>query len=127
MWSKVIQDWTTLQRSAGPTEIVQSEAVWVPADEIQDAQFLIEVGKIIVSGTNLYLRMETAPSEDEALFLPLQAPTAVNLATIGTSTVMTALAHSVYGPPVGNWVRWALESADSATWSATFRITMSAI
>jgi hypothetical protein len=127
VWSKIMQDWISLKRSAGaPSKLVQSSELWVPTEAFTDAGFLVEVKYVSISGTHLYLRLETAPARDEGLFLPLQSPTSLDLAPLGGSAAtQTAYAHATAGPPLASWLRWAIDSADSTTWSVCFRITMS--
>ncbi len=127
MWTRVIQDWVTVGRNfvaSGPTRIVQSTPV--PTDPVQDALFEIDVKEAFVTGTTVTLAFETAPANEDGLFLPMQTP--VNLVgLVGTRATVAALASSTSGPPMAKYVRWVLDSPDSATWNVCSRITMSAM
>ena len=125
MWSKVIQDWLTVERNfalGAPTSIVQSSPSWMPTELFQDAAFLIEVKYVSVSGSHLYLRLETAPACEDALFLPMNNPTSVDMPLIvGSSQVVSLAAGTTWGPPIASYVRWSLDSQDSAMWVVCFR------
>ncbi len=120
MHTFILQDYTTI-RGAGAT-VTQGEAGWIDLSSYQDVVFWVDVREI--TGTTVTLTLQTSPTKDDAMFLPLVSPTAIT--TSPNPSVLKALMTSASTPnPVARYVRWSLYGSASP-WDATFRILAAA-
>ena len=118
----LLQDWTTIRAAATTTFVAQSELGWLDLLDYRDAIFWLEVkARNVGGGTDLFMRYETAPSKDEALFL-LMTP-AFRMTASALPDVKKVIEATNPSVPVCRWVRWRMEAeAPVSEWSATFRI-----
>ena len=110
----LLQDWITIRGLAASDEVVQSVRDWLDAEGYCDIAFYTEVKEY--SGTDATITFQTAPAQDEALWVDMDHHTPAN-----TSMKTTAVKWDSAGTPVARFVRWKA-SATGANWRLTFRI-----
>jgi hypothetical protein len=124
MHAYTLQDWTTIRGSSSALTITQEEGGWLDLSPYQDVVFWVD-GR---SSTNTpTLTLQTSPSKDDALFMPLAAGVSMPVAGMSSPQVVSALMLAAASPnvPLARWVRWQL-TATTGTWDVTFRVLASA-
>ena len=126
MYSFVLQDWTTVGGAAGST-VIQGEKDWLDMSPFQDIVAWIDV-RNATTGNPPSLKLETAPSKDESLFMYMGSGTGITMVASSppdyTPTVVQYLMGSAT-VPVAECLRWKIIGG-AVTWQATFRILVAA-
>jgi hypothetical protein len=129
MFGYMLQDWVTIQSASTITSVPQTEDGWMSFQKFQDIMFWTDVRAISLGGTtNVALRLETSPTKDESLFLPMVAQFNI-LPGAGPILTPVRLANATAAnPALARWVRWTLVAVGvpSSNWGATFRIACAA-
>jgi hypothetical protein len=124
MHGYTLQDWTTIRGAAGALTMTQEENGWLDLTPYQDVVFWVDVKSALVTAT---MTLQTSPSKDDALFLPLASGVVLPPGGNAAPTVVSALMVTALSPnvPLARWVRWQLVGS-SGPWDVTFRILASA-
>ena len=122
MYSFVLQDWTTVGGAAGST-VIQGEKDWLDMSPFQDIVAWIDVRDATLTNTP-FLKLETAPSKDESLFMFMGSGAGIAMVGAPTPTVVQYLMGSAT-VPVAECLRWKIIGG-AVTWQATFRILVAA-
>jgi hypothetical protein len=115
-----LQPWITVRGASAVTSLTQDEKGWLDVAGFADAVFTIDVASVTSGGGTISLNIESAPTKDDALFLPVvpaismkSSATPVSAKTVQTPTM----------PQLSKWLRWRVSaSGATSTWDATFRI-----
>lgn len=122
MAGTLLTDLITVRATAGAvTSVTQDSARWLLLEDASDAAFWFEVADVTSPGVSVSLHVESAPTEDEALFADACPP--IVLAASSTPFVRKTV-RTPSTKALGNIVRWRLDvpGGSSGLWSATFRI-----
>ena len=103
-----LSPWRSYSGAGGQT-VAQSQREWVDAGDYADGMFWIDVKSI----SNASLSIETAPSDEDSYFEPLDAA----ITTAGTHLLVSRFADAT--TPIMRYVRWKITGASA--WSITFR------
>ena len=122
MYSFVLQDWTTVGGAAGST-VIQGEKDWLDMSPFQDIVAWIDVRDATLTNTP-FIKLETAPSKDESLFMFMGSGAGIAMVGAPTPTVVQYLMGSAT-VPVAECLRWKIIGG-AVTWQATFRILVAA-
>lgn len=122
MYSFVLQDWTTVGGAAGST-VIQGEKDWLDMSPFQDVVAWIDVRYATLTNTP-FIKLETAPSKDESLFMFMGAGTGIAMVGSPTPTVVQYMMGSAT-VPVAECLRWKIIGG-AVAWEATFRILVAA-
>jgi hypothetical protein len=129
MSSSLLADWTTVRGNANGTpavySIAQGSEDWVDLGDSVDATFWVDCREAQQPGGTgvVMLSLETAPSRDEASFVPVTGPITL---TAGSSPLSLRSVASQVSSPLARWLRWRawVPITATGTWDATFRIGM---
>ena len=122
MYSFVLQDWTTVGGAAGST-VIQGEKDWLDMSPFQDIVAWIDV-RNATTGSPPLLKLETAPSKDESLFMYMGSGAGIAMVGSSMPTVVQYLMGSAT-VPIAECLRWKI-TGGAVTWQATFRILVAA-
>ena len=118
MHTIVLQDWTTIQGSAG-YNVIQSEEQWADLAGYKDVGIYVEVSSASGSPT-IYL--ETNPVRDEGWFKTMTGAVFSPTTTMGLMTPVFVLLGAA-SQPLTRYVRWRAFGSTGA-WSAASRIVL---
>ncbi len=123
MYTRLLQDWTSISGALGDNDFTQSESDWVSFEPYQDVVLYTEVSAFNLGGApNLQVIYETSPARDEPLFVPM-----TTVAVTGDLQVDAVILATGPAVPLARWLRWRLHVVDidhiaTAGWLATFRL-----
>jgi hypothetical protein len=127
--SFLLQDWTTV-RSSLNAPFIQDPNDWLDLAGFSDVVCWIDVAEVTALGGLfpgfLKLQLETAPSFDDAYFVPIAVPTSIGTVApyvqpSATPTIVRS-AKSTVSNNLMRFLRWKITPATSSTWDITFRI-----
>jgi hypothetical protein len=113
----------------GVNQITQDEEDWIDTRGITELGAVIECSSITLpSGGTISLSIETAPTCDESLFVPIGPPIVFDGSAVTASTtpiLFKTVRTPSYMAPAG-LVRWkaTVSSGSSGVWSLTFRVRL---
>src|SRR5260221_12163593 len=109
MHTFILQDYATIRGTSG-NAVTQNESGWLDLTLYQDLVFWVDPRELVATVT---LRLQTAPTKDEAMFLDVIASFALSVSVTQKPALLgTALV------PISRYLRWVL--IGSATpWDAT--------
>ena len=117
----LLQDWTTIRLVGATASAYQSEEDWFDVSAYSEIVFWTETSNILLGGgTQVRIELETSPTKDESLFLPM---TSLALVPSAAPTITKILEGSAPVLPQA-WIRWKLRAIGSPPneWGATFRV-----
>ena len=124
--SFLLQDWTTI-RSSMASAFVQDPDAWLDLDGYSDVTCWIDIASVTPPRSScVNLQLETAPSADDAYFVPI-AP-AVRIGTASpfvqpsSSPTLVRSAKSSVSNNLMRHLRWTAKPVGSGTWDLTFQI-----
>lgn len=125
----LLQDWTTL-RSSLAQPFVQDPDSWLDLDGFSDVVCWIDIAEVTPPGGTtrnyLQLQIQTAPSCDDAYFVPVAAPLSVGVQapfTMPASVpVVVRSATSTVTNNLMRYLRWSITPFGSGSWDIAFRI-----
>lgn len=124
MYSFVLQDWITLGGFSS-SQIIQTEQDWLDMTPYQDVVAWLDVREASTSpAAKIYL--ETAPSKDGSLFMPMLAG-GTALGAAPTPVIVQLLMGSA-AVPIAQYLRWRVQGTGGplSLWDTTFRILVAA-
>jgi len=109
----LFQDWTAIQAAASQV-VTQAGIYWFDAGGYRDLDFHIRTAA--VSGSPFFT-LEASPSLNDELFKTLTTQ-----AVAANTTYRKLIPYDTASVPNARYVRWKLESATGAAFSATFQL-----
>lgn len=124
--SFLLQDWTTV-RSSLATALVQDPDAWLDLDGYSDVSCWVDIAEVTPPrGGYVQLQLETAPSADDAYFVPIGPPlqigTSAPFVQPSTTPTLVRSAKSATTNNLMRYLRWNLQASALATWDVTVRI-----
>ena len=117
----VTPDFITVRGGSPVTSIVQAPEAWLETSGHADATFMLEVAEVTAPPGGLVLiQVETSPTADESLFLPIAGP---NVAAVSATPTIMKTASAV-GLPIARFIRWKVLATTSGSFDVTFRLRM---
>ena len=122
----MLQDWTTV-RSSLTTPLVQDPDAWLDLDGYSDVSCWIDIAEVTPPrGGYVQLQLETAPSADDAYFVPIAPPLQVGTSTPfvqpSTTPSLVRSAKSATTNNLMRYLRWNLQSSVTGSWDLVFRV-----
>lgn len=113
-------DWITVSGGAGVTQLVQDDELWLELDGYVDVAFFVDVASVSTTQP-LSLVMETSPTYDESLFLPVAPPLVLDASSASATAKRLKTVRCPSTAPLARLLRWRI-SCPAGGWSLTFRI-----
>lgn len=124
MYGYLLQDWKTVVLDTSISQMIQNESDWMSFQPFSDIVFYTETKAVYDGdgGGTVQLLLETSPSKDSSLFMPMATVTLTgNIGVVQVTPILLASGPTI---PLATWVRWRLYNSGTpaAAWNATFRI-----
>jgi len=122
----ILQQWCTTrgQGGAGIRTVTQSQSAWLDLAGYRDVVAWLDVREASAdAGVSVQLTFQTAPTLDESLFVPMNAPV-----VMAPGLTLVPMLAALAAAPLARYLRWTLgpSASTTAAWDVTFRCIIAA-
>jgi hypothetical protein len=133
----LVQDFVTI-RGPGVTTVTQTSESWLRLPDVPNAVAWLQVTELTTNGGTVKMSYQTAPVEDEGMFVALAGPATTVPFAPSVGVNVTPLLKDLLGfsfgsglgtgSPLAGFFRWQLVASGtfSGAWDITFRLWLSA-
>jgi hypothetical protein len=123
MHTEILIPWTTVSGGTSVTSVIQDHEAYIDTGGASDVVFYVDVLNVHQDeGTTVILTLESSPTNDAALFLPVAGP--ITLSPSMTPLIFKTVPGAVSLAPLARWLRWHVTTS-STQWTVTFRVRAS--